>query len=413
MIARVFTYGIGELVSKSLPFILLPIMTHYLSSEDYGTMVFYLSVLSFFLIVVGFSTHGFVSVFGFKTEQCEHKKIITSSLLMIIITYVLVSIGVFFTDTLGLIGGYNIKLILLILLCAALQSVVLIRLVLYRVYSKPMQYVKFQITFSLITASLSIYLVCFTILGWQGRILAVFLSLLLLSSYSIYSFFKLDLLEGRVKSEYLKKEFYFTFPLVVYGLASWCRTSIDKIMLYSLATSSIAGIYSVHFQLASIVLIIVMVLNQATQPELFRILKTKSHKSKEFKKVMYFQLFCVFFISGLFIVIVPFVYGLLIHDDFEFSYTLVSILVLSFLLQGLYFPFFNILLFHEKNKYVSFTGVFVTGIHIFLGVVFIPKFGDLGAALMNLCSAVALLISVIIGCIYFKKDFEVVNETIH
>ena len=54
-------YLVGELVSKSLPFLMLPYLTRKLGTEGFGELSLYLTMLSLFGIVIGMSQEGAVT----------------------------------------------------------------------------------------------------------------------------------------------------------------------------------------------------------------------------------------------------------------------------------------------------------------------------------------------------------------
>ena len=58
----------GDIVEKLIPFILIPILTRYLSADDYGYAGVAISIFQIFLILVAFNIRSFLPVVFFKKE---------------------------------------------------------------------------------------------------------------------------------------------------------------------------------------------------------------------------------------------------------------------------------------------------------------------------------------------------------
>ncbi len=64
-----FIYTSLQLINKGIPFFLLSILTHYLSTNDYGMISIYNTFLAGVAIFVGLSMSGVVSVNYFQLTQ--------------------------------------------------------------------------------------------------------------------------------------------------------------------------------------------------------------------------------------------------------------------------------------------------------------------------------------------------------
>mgnify|MGYP003604762472 FL=1 len=56
-----FIYLVGELINKSLPFLLLPYLTRKLGAEGFGELSYYLTILALLGICIGLSQEGAVT----------------------------------------------------------------------------------------------------------------------------------------------------------------------------------------------------------------------------------------------------------------------------------------------------------------------------------------------------------------
>ena len=71
-----FIYTLLQLINSGVPFLLLPVLTRYLTPEDYGMIATYNTFVGVVSIFVGLSMAGAVGVSFFHLKQEELKKYI-------------------------------------------------------------------------------------------------------------------------------------------------------------------------------------------------------------------------------------------------------------------------------------------------------------------------------------------------
>ena len=59
-------YTVGHIMNAAIPFLLMPVLTRYLSPEDYGITAMLAVLMGIYTPFVGLNMHGFVSVAYFK-----------------------------------------------------------------------------------------------------------------------------------------------------------------------------------------------------------------------------------------------------------------------------------------------------------------------------------------------------------
>ena len=78
-----FIYILGDVLNKAVPFFMLPILTRYLTPEDYGIIATFTVLVSFLMVFTGLSIHGSISVNFFKMEKEELKIFIGNCLIIL------------------------------------------------------------------------------------------------------------------------------------------------------------------------------------------------------------------------------------------------------------------------------------------------------------------------------------------
>lgn len=88
-----------ELINKAVPFLLLPILTRYLTPEDYGIIASFIAMVSFLAVFIGLSGHGAVDANFFRLKKNKLGIYIANVLMILLLTTFLSLISVFvFSD---------------------------------------------------------------------------------------------------------------------------------------------------------------------------------------------------------------------------------------------------------------------------------------------------------------------------
>jgi len=85
-----FIYTLLQLINSGIPFLLLPVLTRYLTPEDYGMIATYNTFVGAVSIFVGLSMSGAVGVSFFHLDQEKLKKYIGNVFNILLITTSLV-----------------------------------------------------------------------------------------------------------------------------------------------------------------------------------------------------------------------------------------------------------------------------------------------------------------------------------
>jgi|GEM_PF-1344585 len=392
-----FTYGAGEFLNKLIPFLLLPILTHYLTPQEYGYIAIYMAVMSLLLVFISLSLQSTISVFYFKVDEDALRDIVSSSIALSFFSLVIMQTILFAMNT--LIESYfnvDVNWLQILSFSVFFQSIGLYYLTFLRMSNNAKYFVVFQIFLTLINASLSLFLVIALEYSWQGRVLGVVIGTMTLGLFALFQLVnKMLFTINSITKKTIIKNIKFSAPLVLHGFSSWIKSSLDKFLLMGYLTASVTGEYTVIYQICSVLLIFFMMLNQMLQPELFKILKDKKDGFEQ-RLTNYLKLLVigVIFISFLFYFILPYLYPLIINGRYEYNNNIAAILITAFCLQGLYFVVVNFLYFYEKTLSVGKVSLINGVFHVFLAFLLIPRFGMEGAAWLALLSLLQFTLSI-------------------
>ena len=73
-------YTFADVINKAIPFLLLPVLTHYLAPDDYGVIAAFGSFMGVVSMFISLSMNGAVSVNYYILEKSELAKYVASVL---------------------------------------------------------------------------------------------------------------------------------------------------------------------------------------------------------------------------------------------------------------------------------------------------------------------------------------------
>jgi O-antigen/teichoic acid export membrane protein len=393
-----FIYLIGELVNKSLPFLLLPYLTRKLGVEGFGELSYYLTILALLGIFIGLSQEGAVTRYFYFYGNKAIDLIVRAGYLYNILF-----------STVCLIVAWILKseIIAYITLIATFNSFLSVQLALRQAQKQPIPYIMIQFLSS-------VSLVLFTVLMLEyvagdrvvNRLLALLLSSALVFFITYLFINKSFKISRKFSLENYKSAlvyiFSFGIPLILHQLSFFMKGQVDRIFIYKLYTPAELGIYSAGVQVASVLTIFFMALNKAIVPYYYEGLKNKKLTSEKIKKYT--------LTSFIFISLPAFICYFLPNTLFEWFlgagfgdsqfYT-----VLFLIGYGLTLPYLllvNYLFFYGKNKLIA-SVTFSTSV---VYVIFLTVLSGISIRFIPFSLILSNLLMVVILWIIISKNQE-------
>ena len=375
-------YTTTSVLNSAIPFFLLPILTNYLTVEEYGL----LAIIQIFIIF----TIPFVSINIQSTLQLEYHELKTdefalwvSSVLIIPLITIFMVLFFFLLFESFIFNFLNVSLvwILLVPLIAFMQVVPQTILSIYKISERPIDYAKYQLSLTGINLFLTLGLVVLLNLNWEGRILAIFFTYLIFTILGIYLLLKMKLIVLRLEKTYIKKALKLGTPLIVHVVSASLFMMSDRLFVSYYLGNNALGIYAVGAQVGMIALIIQQSFNQAWVPYLFKNLKIGLIENK-------IRIIKISYISILFFMILPFLVELLnplffnffINEKFRDATEYVFWIALGYSLLGMYKVVTNYIFYEKRVRLLSMMTFGSLIINLILNYVLIHKYGAIGVA---------------------------------
>jgi len=375
-------YVIVDILNKMVPFVLLPVLTRYLTPSDYGIIAMFFVLISILGIIVTFEGLSAISVNYFKISKDKLKVYITNTLLLVSVATSIVLVFVaFFHSFLSKMLSIPYEWLIVAVIITLAQFTTTINLLMWQSEQNPIPLGIYQISQTIINLSLSLILIIGFSMGLEGRLIAISFASIVFGAFSFGFLYRRDYLKFEFSKEDIKEALRFGIPLLPHSLSVWFRTGIDRVFLTTLISASATGLYTVGFQIASILSILVMAFNKAYTPYLYEKLKDITvEKKKNLVKYSYLYFIILLLIAGILSLVAPSLMGYFLGKDFAASQEYVVWLAFSFAFYGMYQLVVNYILYVKRTAALSSVTFSVSLLHVGLSYTLINYNGALGAA---------------------------------
>ncbi|MBN4052247.1 oligosaccharide flippase family protein [Sphingobacteriaceae bacterium AH-315-L07] len=427
-------YGLSSVVGRVLNyFVLTPLYTRILSTEQYGIVTDIYAYVAFLIILF---TYGMeTGYFRFSELEKDRSKVYSTTLISILLTSVaFVTLMIFNCQSIAdwLMYPQHTEYIILFAIIVGADAVVAIPFARLRQQNKARYFATVKIINILVNISLNIFF--FVICPWiinspsmheyhafinsfydpDTHVGYVFISNL---AASLVTFILLIPNMSNTKWGFdtglLKRMILYTLPLMIAGLAGMTNQHLDKILLkYLLPFENIGlaldqlGVYGACYKLSIIITLLIQAFGMAAEPFYFAQAKEKNAKDVYANIMKYF----VIVISFIFLSIMMYmdVIKFFIGENFHGGLDIVPILLIANICFGIYY---NLSIWFKLSgktlygAYISIGGAIIT---IVLNVILIPIIGYWGSTWATLiCFAFMMVVCYYLGQAHYAINYNV------
>ncbi len=397
MISGARVYLIATLINASIPFLLLPVLTRYLTPEEYGVVAVFQVWCSLLAVVCGLNTYGAATRKHYDYDNPdEHMGEYISACVAILFISSLV-VTLLLVPSLGLLSellGLAPEWIVAGVVFAVGNFLVQLRLRQWQVRQKPVRYGQFQISLSALNAGFSLLLVVVLTMGVQGRLIGITSSMFLFGCMGALLLWRDRLLAFSWQPGLIRDALAFSLPLLPHFVGSFLLLTVDRAVIGSVLGLEAAGHYMVAVQLALALNLLLQSLHKAYVPWLFERLKRDIHEEKrQIIRGSY-----VYFVGLIAIAILAFIVGkpvlvFIAGPSFAPAGEIVAWLVLAQAIRGMYYVVSSYLMYAKKTQQISGITIVSGAINILLLLVLLGAYGLIGAAWAMCTGAVVQFLS--------------------
>ncbi len=422
-------YGLSSVIARILNFLLVPFYTRvFVNTAEYGIVNELYAYVAFFIIIL---TYGMeTAFFRFSSKNADSQLVFTTSLLCLFFTSIIFALLVIiFYPSIGYLIGYQDKqkFILLLGLVLSFDAIAAIPFARLRLHNYALKFALiklFNISINIFFNVLFLVFIPWLISKDYGikyinvfydsefRVGYVFFSNLMASFFTLLFFIK-DIFKTQFRFSFklLRSMLFYSYPLLIAGLAGTVNEVIDRVMLkYRLPDCINAleqiGIYGANIKIAVLMALFVQMFRYASEPFFFSQEKNSNNRELYAKVLHYFTItgIFVFLIIALYIDIFKYIIGF----EYREGIKIVPVVLLGYFMLGIYF---NLSVWYKLKELTIFGAIFATSgavITLAVNYFFIPKFGYMASAWGHLLAySFMSVLAYQIGRFYYPVPYNI------
>lgn len=378
-------------------FFLLIFYTNYLTRDDYGALVIYISFTALIQILISFGLDAYIGIsyhdLKNKPEQLLRRIGVISGYLMIwglflVLGSLLLGESVF-TLAFRKKDIFFFPYGFMSMVTAFCNSYFKTYTSLLINQEKPGQFAVANLANFIMTIAFSLtglFIFPFTLIGpmW-GRLLSG-IGIFIIAFFSMNKTARIKIIRG----DELKQAFRFSFPVLIFFMLSWVISSIYPFIMKYFMTLTDIAIFGLAMQFTLLVEFVLNGMSSSISPRAYSIIREKNLTGTTPELNKYFSSFNA--ISLLVIAgssfFIPLVLPLLINKDYAASFLFLSALNIGFATRGTYYYFLIPIYLFKKTKVLPGTYTVTAIVQVVISILLIKMYGIWGAVAANVITKI-------------------------
>lgn len=353
--SSVVIYACAFAVAGATPFLLLPVLTQYLTPAQFGEVTSFLMFVALLGNFASLSAHGFVSVRYFKLETRQLAMLVGTSSGVLVLSHTLALVLTWLLyPLLARVLDLSLPQSLLAVLAAFFMNLYLVSLALFQSSGQPMRYLQARLIQGGLELGLGIGLVVWVLSDAVARTASYTFALATSASFGIWLCFRRGLFTPNFELSQAKSLLVFGLPLLPHIVAGTSIVYVDRLVVSSLLGTEQLGLYMVSMQIGMVMIAITEPLNKALAPWLFEQLSKNNALIRRMIVCRTYQLFLVLTLVGFIVALASYLlFSHIISPGYESARGLIPWMVGGFMMQGLYTSVVNYLFYAERTGWLS------------------------------------------------------------
>ncbi len=380
---------LGKFSTQFISFLLLPLYTHFLSTDDYGSVDLIITYISLFVPIIALQQE--MAVFRYlidcRKNEKEKKKIITTVLSTVFSLTIAFSL-LFFLVTII----WNIKYKYLILMNIIICIFSGIFLQISRGLGKNINYSIASFISGIIAVVSNFLLIAVCKIGAEAILISMSLANI---SCIIYLFISLKLnryIEKGKKDSILQKELIqYSLPLIPNGISWWIINASDRTIISIFLGVGANGIYAISNKFSSIVSAVLSIFNMSWTESASLYINDKDRDSY-FSDIVNTTMKLVACLCLGIISCMPFIFPILISIDFKEAYQYIPIFMIGAMCNCIVSTYSAIYIAKKLTRQVAVTSFLSALINIIFNILFIKYIGLYAAAISTAIAYLSMAI---------------------
>jgi O-antigen/teichoic acid export membrane protein len=382
-------YTFSGILTKAIPFLLLPVFTHYLSTSDYGIISL---VSSSTLALIPFINLGITDLITieYKKQKKENYIIFQGTALTVSFLFCLFTmlLSVLFTNFFSELSTLPALCVLLIPVLTYFNFCNDFLTTIVRNYDKRIFYLILNVLRTSLELGSAIVLIVWFKMHWMGRINGMLLTGILLTGFLFYYVFRKKELKLNINIKNIQSIVKFGLPTIPLYFMIFTLYNADKFMISKILNNKEqVGLYTIAFQIGYIIQVFVTAYITAFLPKLYDWIRENTLVSKiKIVKSIYLSTASILMIGVGLYFFSPLLYRVFIDVKYTSSIYLLPYFIICFVIWNVFVNLLPIIFYFRKNNYLYYINIATIIVSLASLYFFIKHFGLIGACYSNILS---------------------------
>jgi O-antigen/teichoic acid export membrane protein len=375
-------YTFSNVISASIPFLLLPVLTRVLTPEEYGQVAMFSVVTAILGAFTGLSVHGAVGIRFFQQEKFDFPRYVSTCLAILLASTAVVFVLVgMFLPWLVEFTKLPAKWLLAAVLVSGAQFLIMTLLSIWQSNHQPLKYGAMRIAQSAIDAIASLILVISLGLAWEGRAGGIATATFVIACAALLLMYRGGWVRGSPDKHYARDALNFCIPLIPHTVGGMLIAMIDRFMITNLLDIASTGIYLVGLQIGMVLGLLTDSFNRAFSPWLFQSLK-QARSEDEFRIVRftYIYFIIVILIAVLIGIFAPAILGVAVGEKFRTAAPIVAYITIGYAFGGMYYMVANYIFYTGRTAQLALITLTTGLLNVVVSYFLLKNNGIVGAA---------------------------------
>jgi O-antigen/teichoic acid export membrane protein len=383
-------YTAFTVFDRAVPFLLLPIITRFLSPDEYGFYVTFQTLLSFFIPFLSLGTDASIIITYFKLSYEKFKQYFFNSFVIFLSLSVIVFfVFYFFSPQISELVKFPSEWLIWVFAGCFFQYINDLNANLWQSFRKPFKYGTFKISYTVLKNGLNLFFVISLGLSWKGLVYSQIITAVIFSLISLTIFIKRNYFNFVFNKGFMKDSLRYGVPLSLHNLGAWAADLASRLILNSLVGIAATGEFGAGATLGMVVSLIQDSFNRAFAPYLFEKLKNPTDAvKKSIVKKTYLYYVIIFILAGIIGVAGSLAASTILGAKYQNSGQFIIWISFAYAFTGLYKMHVNYIFFEKKSKLLMLITLISGAVNIGLCFWLINLNGAIGAAQAFLLSNV-------------------------
>ncbi|MCR5726953.1 MAG: oligosaccharide flippase family protein [Lachnospiraceae bacterium] len=376
-------YTIGNILSKGLSFLAMPLFGRIMSVEDYGRYNTYSAFTAVLFVVVGLAVH--VSIKNGNIDHHDKLKEYISSISLIVVFTSLIFLGLSVLTFIP-IGNLGILEPGWLLIIAILESFCMAMITFYNhvlsVDYRHKEYVVTSLIYAVLGILLSVILIetVFSDSRYLGRVFGMLIAGSTFAVYVLFGIYKKS--RPKINKTYWRYALKISIPIVPHGISQMVLSMSDRLMITGYCGDREAGIYGFANNLGTIFQVVVTAMDTAWSQWFFD--RMEAGEKRKIRKAG--SIYAVTVSAGAIalMAVSPELVVLMGGEKYREAVILTFPIVIAMFFSFMSFFPSAVEFYHKKTKMIAVGTVIAALLNLLLNFIFIPKYGYEAAAYTTL-----------------------------